>query len=86
MSEVTALFSMPITVNNKNKLIEVFETLSHFPNKIMMIKSGDYTVDAHSLMGVFAIDITKPCELILETEPDSIFKKAVSEFTLQHAL
>lgn len=80
------MFSMPISVNNKNKLIEVFETLAHFPNLEMMIKSGDYTVDAHSLMGVFAIDITKPCELILESEPDNVFKDAVSKFTLQHAL
>lgn len=79
------MFSMPITVNSKNKLMEVFETLAHFPNVVMMIKSGDYTVDAHSLMGVFAIDISQPCELILESEPDSIFKEAVSGFTLQHA-
>lgn len=83
---MTALFSMPIIVNSKNKLMEIFETLAHFPNLVMMIKSGDYTVDAHSLMGVFAIDISKPCELILETEPDDSFKQAVSEFTLQHAL
>lgn len=83
---MTALFSMPISVNSKNKLMEVFETLAHFPNLGMMIKSGDYTVDAHSLMGVFAIDITKPCELILDAEPDNTFKEAVSEFTLQHAI
>ncbi|MCQ2513711.1 MAG: hypothetical protein MJ089_01280 [Ruminococcus sp.] len=76
---------MPVAVKSKNGLIEIFETLAHFPNTMMMIKSGDYTVDAHSLMGVFAIDISKPFELILESEPDDNFKKAVAEFTLTHA-
>lgn len=76
---------MPVSVKSKNGLIEIFETLAQFPNQIMMIKSGDYTVDAHSLMGVFAIDISKPFELILEQEPDNKFKNAISGFTLAHA-
>ena len=44
---------MHIAAENKNSLIDIFETLSHFPNIMMMIKSGEYTVDAHSLIGVF---------------------------------
>lgn len=42
---------------------------------MMMIRSGDYTVDAHSLIGVFSLDINKPIELLLEKEPDDNFKK-----------
>lgn len=79
------MFSVPLAVKNKNGLIEIFETLSHFPNMMMMLKSGEYTVDAHSLMGVFAIDISKPFELVLDTEPDDSFKEAISDFTLKHA-
>lgn len=82
-SEVKSLFSVLMAVKNKNGLIEIFETLSHFPNLMMMLKSGEYTVDAHSLMGVFAIDISKPFELILESEPDNSFKEAISGFTLE---
>lgn len=74
------MFSMPIFAENKNGLIEIFETLSHFPDKTMMLKSGEYTVDAHSLIGVFSVDISKPMELILNEEPDDNFKKAVSKF------
>lgn len=75
---------MPISVKSKNGLIEIFETLAQFQNN-MMLKSGDYTVDAHSLMGVFAIDISKPFELILEQEPDITLKNAISDFTLANA-
>lgn len=73
------MFSLPISAINKNGLIEIFETLSHFPN-VMMIKSGDYTVDAHSLIGVFSLDINKPIELILDKEPDDNLKSAISKF------
>lgn len=79
------MFSMPISAKNKNVLIEIFETLAHFPNQLMMIKSGEYTVDAHSLIGVFSIDVSQPMELLLENEPDDSFKEAVSRFVPAHA-
>ncbi len=78
--EVISLFSMPIVAKNKNGLIEIFETLSHFPDVLMMLRSGDYTVDAHSLIGVFSIDVSRPMELLLEKEPDDEFKQAVMRF------
>ena len=74
------MFSLPITAINKNGLIDMFETLSHFPNIVMMIRSGNYTVDAHSLIGVFSLDISKPIELLLEKEPDDNFKNSISRF------
>ncbi len=80
LTEVIFLYSLPISAGNKNGLIEIFETLAQFPNIMMMIKSGDYTVDAHSLIGVFSLDINKPIELILEQEPDKNLKEALSKF------
>lgn len=79
------MFSMPINARNKNGLIEIFETLANFPNLMMMIRSGDYMVDAHSLIGVFSIDVNKPIELLLEQEPDDNFKEAISKFVPAHA-
>ena len=78
------MYSMSISAMNKNGLMEIFETLSHFPNQIL-IKNGDYTVDAHSLIGVFSLDINKPIELIMDKEPDDSFKQAVSKFSLATA-
>lgn len=75
------MFSLPISAVNKNGLIDIFETLAQFPDVMMMIKSGDYTVDAHSLIGVFSLDINKPIELLLESEPDDNFKNAISRFS-----
>ena len=61
--------------------MQIFATLSQFPNIMMMTKSCDYTVHAHSLIGVFSLDINKPIELLLEKEPDENFKTAIARFT-----
>lgn len=74
------MFSLPLSAINKNGLIDIFETLSKFPN-MMMLKSGDYTVDAHSLIGVFSLDINKPIELLMDKEPDDNLKQAIARFT-----
>ena len=74
------MFTLPISAINKNGLIDIFETLAQFPNMMMMIKSGEYTVDAHSLISVFSLDINKPIELLLDSEPDEEFKNAISRF------
>lgn len=73
------MFSQSIIAANKNALIEIFEAVSQFP-ELMMIKSGDYTVDAHSIIGVFSLDITKPMELISEQTPDDRFMQAIAKF------
>ena len=66
------MFSVPVSVKNKKEMIDMFETLAHFPDTVMMLRNGDNTVDAHSLMGFFAIDEKIPIELLLESEPDDI--------------
>ncbi|MCD8026372.1 MAG: hypothetical protein LUF33_05460 [Clostridiales bacterium] len=75
------MFSIPVTVKNKNAMIDMFETLSHFPKQVMVLKNGDNTVDAHSLMGFLTIDESKPMELVFENEPNEELKQAMSKFT-----
>ena len=74
------MISIPISAINKNGLIDIFETLAHFPHVNMMIRSGEYTVDAHSLIGVFSLDINKPIELLLDREPNDELKNAIERF------
>lgn len=75
------MFSMPLAVKNKNGMLEIFEALAHFP-QVMLMRSGANTVDAHSLMGVFSIDSSKPFELLFEAEPCEDIKKAVAQFAV----
>ena len=73
------MFSVPVSVKNKKEMIDMFETLAHFPDTVMN------TVDAHSLMGFFAIDEKIPIELLLESEPDDNLKQAISKFAFVNA-
>ena len=72
-------------LKNKKEMIDMFETLAHFPDTVMMLRNGDNTVDAHSLMGFFAIDEKIPIELLLESEPDDNLKQAISKFAFVNA-
>lgn len=78
------MFSVSILADSKNVLLEIFETLSKFSHNILL-KCGDIIVDAHSLIGVFSLEINKPIEVIMEDEPDDNFLQAVSKFTLSAA-
>jgi phosphotransferase system HPr-like phosphotransfer protein len=78
------MFSFSIHADNKNVLLELFETLSKFRQNILL-KCGDIIVDAHSLIGVFSLELNKPIELIMEDEPDDSLVQAVSKFALAAA-
>ena len=78
------MFSLSISAGSKNVLLEIFETLSKYSHNILL-RCGDIIVDAHSLIGVFSLDVNKPIELIMENEPDDSFIQAVSKFTLSAA-
>ena len=76
------LYRFPLKIK---RMIDMFETLAHFPDTVMMLRNGDNTVDAHSLMGFFAIDEKIPIELLLESEPDDNLKQAISKFAFVNA-
>lgn len=55
------MFSVPVSIKDKKEMIDMFETLAHFPDTVMMLRNGDNTVDAHSLMGF--LQLMKKCRL-----------------------
>ena len=79
------MYTLSISAMNKNGLMEIFEILSRYPNQ-MMLRNGDITVDAHSLIGVFSLDINKPIELTMDTEPSDSLKDSLSDYDLNPAI
>ncbi|MCL2099093.1 MAG: HPr family phosphocarrier protein [Oscillospiraceae bacterium] len=43
------------------------------------LKSGKYTVDARSLMGIFALDWTKPVEFIINSEETAAVEAVLAD-------
>ena len=69
--------------DNSETVYEIADLIYHLT--VMMLRNGDNTVDAHSLMGFFAIDEKIPIELLLESEPDDNLKQAISKFAFVNA-
>ena len=69
--------------DNSETVYEIADLIYHLT--VMMLRNGDNTVDAHSLMGFFAIDEKIPIELLLEAEPDDNLKQAISKFAFVNA-
>ena len=56
------------------------ETISPFDGQFDLI-DGMYIVDAKSLMGILAMDLTKPIELRIERDADRVIQ-AINDFVV----
>ena len=60
--------------------LSTIEDVRNFVNKLskyavdLDLKSGRYTVDARSLMGIFSLDLLKPIEFVINTDDEKIIK------------
>jgi len=43
------------------------------------LKSGRYTVDARSLMGIFSLDLLKPIEFVINSEDEQIAGEIIGD-------
>mgnify|MGYP002553016044 CR=1 FL=1 len=74
------MFNIPITITSQKEIMDVFEIFTKFPHETIMIKNGDVAIDGHSIMGFFSLDINKPVELVLSSEPTESFTNALSKY------
>ena len=74
------MFNIPITITSQKEIMDVFEILKIFPQKKKKKKKGDVAIDGHSIMGFFSLDINKPVELVLSSEPTESFTNALSKY------
>lgn len=74
------MFNIPISLNDKRQVMDIFEIFTRFPHDAILIKNGDITIDAHSIMGFFSLDISKPVELMLHNQPNENLTSALSKY------
>ena len=74
------MYNIPITITSKTEIMDIFEIFTKFPHETIMIKNGDVAIDGHSIMGFFSLDINKPVELILSSEPCGSFINALLKY------
>lgn len=65
---------MKILLDDINKLDTFFEKIKNVPG-IAVIKTAKTTVNAHSIMGVLSLDLTKPLTFITSKKYLKLFKE-----------
>lgn len=70
---------MKVKINDVNKIKQVCEMCNQFVDDVYAI-SGNYRVNAKSILGLFSLDLSKEVELVIDSYKDSVvsdFKKKI---------
>jgi len=64
---------MTLKLNGLDDVKKLIDITSRFEEEMSLMNDG-YAVDAKSILGIFAIDLSKPVELVCEGENEEIVK------------
>ena len=70
---------MKVKINEINKIKQICEVCNQFVDDVYAI-SGNYRVNAKSILGLFSLDLSKEVELVIDSYKDSVvsdFKKKI---------
>lgn len=74
---------------NSTILIKDIETAREFVNKMgrfmdtrITLKSGDYSIDGHSIIGIISLDITKPIDVELENNVSDELIEIIKQYAI----
>lgn len=70
---------MKVKINEINKIKQVCEMCNQFVDDVYAI-SGNYRVDAKSILGLLSLDLSQEIDLVIDSYKDSVvsdFKKKI---------
>ena len=59
------MYKSTIMIKDIDTAREFVDKMSGFMDTKIILNSGDYSIDGHSIIGILSLDITKPIEVIL---------------------
>ncbi len=60
------MYSSTILIKDIDTARDFVDKMARFMDTKITLKSGDYNIDGHSIIGIISLDITKPIEVICE--------------------
>ena len=70
---------MKVKINDVNKIKQVCEVCNQFIDDVYAI-SGNYRVNAKSILGLFSLDLSQEIDLVIDSYKDSVvsnFRKKI---------
>ena len=71
---------MKVKINEINKIKQICEVCNQFVDNVYAI-SGNYRVNAKSILGLFSLDLSQEIDLVIDSYKDSVvsnFRKKIS--------
>ena len=62
------MYQATIMIGGLDKARSFVEMTNRHPSEHIMLKSEEYTVDAHSIIGILSLDLNNPIELEAQGE------------------
>ena len=75
--------SVSIILDNMNKIKSFCEMTMKYPDRELFITSGNYKVNAMSLMGILSLDLFKPVTLEYNSDFEDEVIKLFGEFIVK---
>lgn len=76
------MYSTNITISGIDKARAFVAMTAKYPHIQITLNHNEYSIDAHSIIGILSLDLTKP--ILLEAEGDDMdgFIEALKPFTV----
>lgn len=76
------MYNGKILINGIEPAREFVALTADYPRLRIMLNSHEYSVDAHSIIGILSLDLTQPLDISVEGEDTERFVDALKPFTV----
>ncbi|MBQ8539673.1 MAG: HPr family phosphocarrier protein [Ruminococcus sp.] len=67
------MYSSTVNIKDIDTAREFVDKMAKFMDTKVILNSGDYSIDGHSIIGIISLDLSKPIEVILDGNvPDEL--------------
>ena len=60
------MYSSNVNIKDIDTAREFVDKMAKFMDTKVILNSGDYSIDGHSIIGIISLDLSKPIEVVLD--------------------
>lgn len=76
------MFTQDIIINSIETARAFVNMTAKYPDISITLNSQEYTIDAHSIVGILSLDLSRPIHLTAEGDQLDQFKEDLKPFTV----
>ncbi|MBQ2972052.1 MAG: HPr family phosphocarrier protein [Ruminococcus sp.] len=76
------MYKSTIMIKDIDTAREFVDKMSGFMDADVILNSGDYSIDGHSIIGIISLDITKPIEVVLNGNVTDELTEIIEQYAI----